>query len=52
MAALATPSGNVLALLAALYNKEVYPTALSGIAMMPLVSVFTMPLAFWLAGLG
>lgn len=52
MAALATPSGNVLALLAALYNKDAYPTALNGIAMTTLVSVFTMPIAFWLAGLG
>ncbi|MGP1366105.1 MAG: hypothetical protein ACTTKW_02115 [Schwartzia sp. (in: firmicutes)] len=51
MAALATPSGNVLALLAALYNKEAYPTALSGIALTTLVSVITMPIAFWLAGL-
>lgn len=52
MVALATPSGNVLVLLAALYNKEAYPTALSGIALTTLVSVVTMPLAFWLAGLG
>ena len=52
MAALATPSGNVLALLASIYNKEAYPTALAGIAMTTLVSVVTMPIAFWLGGLG
>lgn len=51
MAALSTPSGNVLALLASLYNKEAYPTALSGIAMTTIVSVITMPVAFRLAGL-
>lgn len=51
MAALATPSGNVIALLAALYNKEAYPTAVKGIALTTLVSVITMPLAFMLAGL-
>lgn len=52
MAALATPPGNVLALLASIYNKEAYPTALAGIAMTTLVSVVTMPIAFWLGGLG
>ena len=51
MAALATPSGNVLPLLAQLYNKEAYPTALAGIAMTTVVSVVTMPLAFWMVGL-
>lgn len=51
MAALATPSGNVLPLLAQLYNKEAYPTALAGIAMTTAVSVVTMPLAFWMVGL-
>ena len=51
MAALATPSGNVLALLAELYNKEAYPTALAGIALTTAASVVTMPLAFMLAGL-
>ena len=52
MAALSTPSGNVLALLASLYNKEAYPTALAGIAMTTLLSVVTMPIAFYLGGLG
>lgn len=51
MAALSTPLGNVLALLAALYNKDAYPTALDGIAMTTIVSVVTMPIAFYLAGL-
>ena len=51
MAALATPSGNVIALLAALYNKQAYPTAVKGIALTTIVSVFTMPLVFMLAGL-
>ena len=51
MAALATPSGNVIPLLAAMYNKEAYPTAVKGIALTTLVSVITMPLVFMLAGL-
>ena len=51
MAVLATPSGNVIALLAALYNKEAYPVSVKGIALTTLVSVFTMPLVFMLAGL-
>lgn len=51
MAALATPSGNVIALLATLYNKEAYPISVKGIALTTLVSVITMPLVFMLAGL-
>jgi Predicted permeases len=51
MAALSTPSGNVIALLAAVYNKEAYPIAVKGIALTTLASVITMPLAFMLAGL-
>lgn len=51
MAALATPSGNVLVLLASMYNKEAYPIALNGIALTTVISVITMPIAFYLAGL-
>jgi predicted permease len=51
MAAIATPAGNVLALLASVYNKEAYPISMKGIALTTLVSVVTMPAAFYLAGL-
>lgn len=51
MAALATPCGNVIALLAAIYNRDAYPNAVKGIALSTLLSVVTMPIAFALAGL-
>ena len=51
MAVACTPSGNVLALLASLYNKEAYPTALHGVAITTIISVVTMPLVFWIVGL-
>jgi predicted permease len=52
MAALATPSGNVIPLLAALYNKEAYPVTVEGVAITTAVSVVTMPLVAMAAGLG
>ncbi|MDL2060296.1 AEC family transporter [Mesosutterella sp. AGMB02718] len=52
MAALATPSGNVIPLLAALYNKKAYPVTVQGIALTTAVSVFTMPLVALATGLG
>lgn len=51
MAAVATPCGNVIALLAAIYNKKAYPTAVKYIALSTLGCVVTMPIAFALAGL-
>lgn len=51
LAVACTPSGNVLALLASLYNKEAYPTALHGVAITTIISVVTMPLVFWIVGL-
>lgn len=52
MAAVATPCGNVIALLAAIYNKKAYPIAVKYIALSTLGCVATMPIAFTLAGLG
>lgn len=52
MAALATPSGNVLPLLAALYNKEAYPVSVQGVALTTAVAVVTMPLVALATGLG
>ncbi len=46
MAALATPSGNVIPLLAALYNKDVYEISVRGIAITTIISLVTMPIAF------
>lgn len=51
LAAVATPAGNVIPLLAALYNKKAYPVSLAGIALTTLVSVVTMPLVYWMTGL-
>ena len=51
MAAIATPVGNGLALLAAMYNKEAYPVSMKGITLTTLVAPITMPIAYWLAGL-
>lgn len=52
MAALATPSGNVIPLLAALYNKEAYPVTVEGVAVTTAVSAVTMPLVALAVGLG
>lgn len=52
MAALATPSGNVIPLLAAIYNKEAYPVSVQGIAVTTAVAVVTMPLVALATGLG
>lgn len=52
MAAMATPSGNMLAMLAALYNKDSFLLANKGISLTTAVSVFTMPLVAFLAGIG
>ena len=52
MAALATPCGNVIALLTAMYNREAYPSSVKTIAVTTILSVVTMPIAFRLAGLG
>ncbi len=51
LAAIATPAGNVLSLLASIYNKEVYPLSLKGITLTTLVSVVTMPIVYILTGL-
>lgn len=51
LAAIATPAGNVIPLLAQVYNKEIYPVALKGVALTTIVSVVTMPLVFYLTGL-
>lgn len=51
MAALATPSGNVIPLLASIYNKESYPLSVKGVTLTTVISVVTMPAAFYLAGL-
>ena len=50
--ALATPSGNMLAMLAAIYNKDSFLLATEGISLTTAVSVVTMPLVAWLAGIG
>ena len=52
MATLATPSGNVLPLLAALYNKEAYPVSVQGVALTTGAAVVTMPLVALAVGLG
>ncbi|MCI6100300.1 MAG: AEC family transporter [Selenomonas sp.] len=51
LAAIATPAGNVLALLASMYNEAAYPTAIKGITLTTIVSVATMPLVYYLTGL-
>lgn len=51
-AALATPSGNVIPLLAAIYNKEAYPVSVQGIAVTTAAAVVTMPLVAMATGLG
>lgn len=52
MAALATPCGNVIALLTAMYNREAYPSSVKTIAVTTILSVVAMPIALRLAGLG
>lgn len=51
MAALATPCGNVIALLTSIYNKQAYPVAVKTITLSTILSVITMPLAFYLGGI-
>lgn len=51
MAALATPCGNVIALLTSMYNKEAYPIAVKTITLSTVASIITMPIAFYLAGI-
>ena len=51
MATAATPSGNVIPLLAALYNKEAYPVSVDGIALTTAVAVVTMPIVALVVGL-
>ncbi|MBR2214655.1 MAG: AEC family transporter [Selenomonadaceae bacterium] len=52
LCALATPSGNMLAMLAALYNKDSFLLATEGISLTTAVSVVTMPLVAYLVGIG
>ena len=52
LCALATPSGNMLAMLAAIYNKDSFLLATEGISLTTAVSVITMPLVAFLAGIG
>lgn len=52
MAALATPSGNVIPLLANLYNKEGYPVSVQGVAVTTAAAVITMPVVALVTGLG
>lgn len=52
MVALATPSGNVIPLLASLYNKQVYAVSVKGVAITTLIAVVTMPIVAFLTGLG
>lgn len=52
LCALATPSGNMLAMLAALYNKDSFLLATEGISLTTAVSVVTMPLVAWIVGIG
>ena len=52
MAALATPSGNIIPLLAAVYHKEAYPVSVQGIALTTAAAVVTMPLVALATGLG
>ena len=51
LCALATPSGNMLAMLAELYNKDSFLLATEAIALTTAVSVITMPLVAWIAGI-
>lgn len=51
MAVLATSSGNVLPLLAAMYNKNAYPVAVQGVALTNAVAVVTIPLVALATGL-
>ena len=52
MATAATPSGNVIPLLASLYNKKAYPVSVQGVALTTLSAVFTMPIVSLLTGIG
>ena len=52
MAALATPSGNIIPLLGAVYHKEAYPVSVQGIALTTAAAVVTMPLVALATGLG
>lgn len=52
MATVATPAGNVIPLLAGLYNKSAYQTSVKGVALSTLVAVVTMPIVAFLTGLG
>ena len=52
LCALATPSGNMLAMLAAIYNKDSFLLATEGIALTTAVAVVTMPLVAFLVGSG
>ena len=52
MAALATPSGNIIPLLAAVYNKDAYPVSVEGIALTTAAAVVTMPIVAVVTGLG
>lgn len=52
MAALATPSGNVIPLLTNLYNKEGYPISVQGVAVTTAAAVVTMPVVALVTGLG
>jgi predicted permease len=51
LAAIATPSGNVLALLTKLYNPALADDSVKGIALTTVVSIATMPLCFLILGL-
>ncbi|MGI6045599.1 MAG: AEC family transporter [Eggerthellaceae bacterium] len=51
LAAIATPSGNVLALLANLYNPALADDAVKGIALTTVVSIVSMTLCFMVLGL-
>jgi hypothetical protein len=51
LAAVATPSGHVLALLAAIYNEEAHPVAVRAIMLTTLAAPLTMPLVYVLTGL-
>lgn len=52
LCALATPSGNMLSMLAAIYNKDSFMLATEGIALTTAVSVVTMPFVAWIVGIG
>ena len=52
LAALATPSGNVIPLLANIYNKEGYPVSVQGVAVTTAAAVITMPVVALVTGLG